>query len=188
MSDRIIIEIDDESLNEAIAKFDEAIANSITSSGGSSRTPRGRISAMDRIYAAGIGYERAMGKSVIPDDAVSTLKDSRVLESLRNLPTMDRNMRVIINQVPGGRMMSQGLFRAKYIGRMMNDFPIETAMILGATALMIAKWVNQTVQGVQRERQQYKDMISDYQPTLTKSYIDKWVSEREDWWRRYITG
>ncbi len=213
MSDRITIEIDDAALDAAIAKFDAAAsaspgASPVAAASGRG-VGRGGVNSATRRAMAELYYSELFGINTAYPFAKRAfnpvagmpanfakfmelndemLKNPRILDALRNLPTLDRNWRVLIGQIPGGRAASQTLFRARWVGKMMDDYPVETAAILASTAIMAAKSFDRFTGGVKRDRQQYKEMITDFQPTVTREYLDKWVSEREDWWRRWIVG
>jgi len=151
--ERIIITVDDAELDMAIAKLQQAATLS-TMTLGTPRLSQGTRKLKQDLRGFGLFMKQV------------DMMDASLLERFgaADLPSINRNMRIIIGQVPGMRLAMQYYFRIKWlqagVGKLIEDqtfMPLALTVI--ATALMVLQQVIAYQKQLERERRQYESYV-----------------------------
>ena len=151
--ERIVITVDDAELDMAIAKLQQAATLS-TMTLGTPRLSQGSKKLTQDLKGLGVFMKQV------------DMMDASLLERFgaADLPSINRNMRIIIGQVPGMRLAMQYYFRIKWIqagvGKLIEDKTVmPLALTLMATALMVLQQVIAYQNRLERERREYESYV-----------------------------
>lgn len=169
--DRIVVDVDDTAIDIAIAKLKQAITLSSTATG-----TRDIGKATQDLSNFAAFWELTNAEIAASDFNVS------------DLPSLNREMRVILSQLPGMREAMRAYFTFKRLIRpisieegVLQINQLQTTLALLATAVLLIRWLEQRQRNIERRQLEYENFIR-RERGLTH---ELWMNER-DYWMSYL--
>jgi len=135
--ERIVVRVDDTEVDMAIAKLKQAVTLATTSFPVASGELSDFASFWDKI-----------GKDMKAVEAETGF-------SVKDLPSINREQRILLGQIPGMRQAMRLYFNVKRLGRGLEAGGISLYLSVAVTALMIALAVLDAQKNIQRKQLEY---------------------------------
>lgn len=161
--DSIKVEIDDTELDAHIAKLQMAMSLS-TEAFGTKDILKGAKSSVQEIKELKEGLD------------IATLLNEQ------NLPGINRELRLILGQLPGARQAIQAYFRLKRLVRGFDVGGWQMYITLIATAIIILKAVMEYQRKIERQQQEQENYIRREKGFSHDEYV-KWKSDADAYFR-----
>lgn len=167
MTERIKIEIDDRELDVALAKLDTLILKS--------RTALGTAKVAEGAKTTAFYFKDFW----ILADKVEEVEATGLLDQL---PTINREMRLILGQVPGLREAMAIWFRIRRLARGVDVGDTTLLLTIIATAILLIRAVIERQQMMERNQQRYDTFIRRSRDLTVEEY-KKLTGTRQSFWR-----
>ena len=152
--ERIIYEVDDTQLDAAIAKLQHAVSLSTATLGSPS-------------VAKGVMAVRP-GVTILQQDLTQIAQNEALLDQM---PTINREMRLILGQVPGLRGAINAYYRLRRLARGIDIGGFQLYITIIATAILMLKFILNQVQEARRREKEYERLIREYKQMTHAEFV-----------------
>jgi hypothetical protein len=136
--DRIIVDVDDTEIDIAIAKLKQAITLAAT-------TGTRDLDVATRDLSDFASFWVMTERELLATGAETGF-------SVHDLPAINREMRIIIGQIPGMREAMRVYFMARRVMRGIEVGDVQLTLSLIATAVLLIKWNDTRIRNLERAR------------------------------------
>jgi len=173
MTERLKIEVDDAELDAAIAKLKQALSLSQTTLG----TPN--INKGMKTVAKSTGQLQFTLRPVTSQMELLRYKMGTL--GVDDMPGLNREMRIILGQIPGMREAMRLYFNVKRLGRGVAGADMQLTLSLLATGLLLLKFVLDQQRRIEQKQRNYESFIRRERGVSSK----QWKTEK-DYWMSYL--
>ena len=170
MTERIIIEVDDTALDEALAKLQQAVALSQTALG----TPNIQQGSRNLM-----GEWRQLEKSW----SLWLTESEQGGFSAKDLPTINRELRIILGQIPGMREAMRLYFNLKRVARGLEVGEVTMVLSLLATAVVLLQRIQAMQSNIERREREQERRIRQARGFTHEQYLGEMAR-----WEEYTRG
>jgi len=156
--DRIVVEVDDTEIDVAIAKLKQAITLASTIG------TRNLDVATRELGDFGLFWNK------IDQEILAT--QERAGFDYRDLPAINREMRIIVGQIPGMREAMRVYFMARRVMRGFEIGDVQLGLSLIATAILLIKWNDTRIKALEREKRRREAFIRKERGLTHEQYLN----------------
>jgi len=149
--DRIIVDVDDTAVDAAIAKLQMYLSQSQQSFGTRNVVQGARVIQRQT--------EQLQFTLRPVTDQIELLRYRLASLGVSDLPGVNREMRIILGQIPGMREAMRLYFNVKRLGRGIERADLQLTLSLLATAVLLIKWIMDRQRTLERRQREYEGFI-----------------------------
>lgn len=171
-SERIILDVDDTEVDIAIAKLKQAVTLATTA------LPAG-VGGMSGFAA----FWEKVG-SDLGDTATKMGNLERLTGvAFRDIPTINREVRILLGQVPGMRSAMRAFFNVRRLLRGLDIGEMQLAVSLLVVAVLLMRWISERQRNIERREQQHEALIRRERGLSHAEYLNL-MTEWQGFYRR----